>query len=171
MEYSSPPWPSTITIESPYISGLSLTHGIAGERKHVWSFAGAWDEASAHSEPQASCSCINTTSVWPFHLPSTVGNSYFCDAAAHDLHEYLENGNIILVEHQNSPDKVIYLNNPLWDGEECGGSSTRCRFNNPPWFCKDLKYYTTDNLEIRLCSTALSPFEDKLIYLVELYVK
>ena len=32
------------SIDSSYVSGLSLTHGIVGQRKHVWTFAGAWDE-------------------------------------------------------------------------------------------------------------------------------
>ena len=32
------------SIDSPYVSGLSLTHGFVGHRKHVWTFAGAWDE-------------------------------------------------------------------------------------------------------------------------------
>ena len=29
------------SIDSPYVSGLSLTHGFVGQRKHVWTFAGA----------------------------------------------------------------------------------------------------------------------------------
>ena len=57
----------------------------------------------------------------------------------------------------------------LWDGEGCGGSSTCCSFNNPPWFCQHLKNHTSDNLELRLCS--YNNWEDKLVSLVEIYVK
>ena len=34
------------TIDSPYLSGLSLTHGLVRQRKHVWTFAGAYDETT-----------------------------------------------------------------------------------------------------------------------------
>ena len=34
--------------DSAYVSGLSLTHGLVGQRKHVWTFAGARDEATTY---------------------------------------------------------------------------------------------------------------------------
>ena len=46
---------------------------------------------------------------------------------------------------------VFYADDPLWDGQGCGGTSTCCEFNNPPWFCKQLPQPTTDYIELRLC--------------------
>ena len=41
-----------------------------------------------------------------------------------------------------SPDdrNKVFMDDPLWDGEGCGGSSTCCSFNTPPYFCQHLKY-------------------------------
>ena len=65
----------------------------------------------------------------------------------------------------------VFLDDPLWDGEDCSGSSTCCSFSSPPWFCQHLKYHTSDDLELRLCSYCPSIEEDNLISLVEIYVK
>ena len=130
-----------VTIENPYVSGLSLTHGVVGQRKHVWTFTGAWDETSRDYKDNTSlyvtsCPCINPALTWPYTVPFYVGDSYFCDTGAHTF--------II--------DYTLYMNDPLWDGEGCGGSSTCCNFSSPPWFCQHLKYHTSDDLELRLCS-------------------
>ena len=162
------------SIDSPYVSGLSLTHGLAEQRKHVWTFAGAYDETLrgyyALDEitrefyydynntilPHFSCPCINPALPWPYEVPSYVGDSYFCDTGTHTFTENYNN---------------VFMDNPLWDGEGCGGSSTCCSLNSPPWFCQHLKYHTSDDLELRLCSFEHSCCEDKLVSLVEIYVK
>ena len=77
---------------------------------------------------------------------------------------------LILLLGLNDSGKV-FMNDPLWDGEGCGGSSTCCSFNSPPWFCQHLNYHTSDDLELRLCSYWNSKSVDKLISLVEIYVK
>jgi len=46
--------------------------------------------------------------------------------------------------------------NPLWDGEGCGLTSSCCEFNQPPYFCKHLKYTTSADMEIRLFSFAFA---------------
>ena len=142
------------SIDSPYVAGLSLTHGEVGQRKHVWTFAGAWDEKSIYKH--TSCPCIKPAHTWPFKVPSYVGDNYFCDTGAPTL------------THDHNK---VFMDDPLWDGEGCGGSSTCCSFNSPPWFCQHSKYHTSDNLELRLCSLWDSRYEDKLISLVEIYVK
>ena len=144
-------------IEYPYVSGLSLTHGVVGQRKHVWTFAGAVVEIGHYNNNTllpSSCPCINPALTWPYKVPSYVGDSYFCDTGAHTR---IYN--------------TLYMDDPLWDGEGCGGSSTCCSLNNPPWFCQHLKYHTSDDLELRLCSYDYRDYEDKLISLVEIYVK
>ena len=146
------------SIDSPYVSGLSLTHGLFGQRKRVWTFAGARDEKNRFT---SSCPCINPAFTWSYEVPSYVGDSYFCDTGAHTF---------------TYPDDInkVFMDDPLWDGEGCGGSSTCCILNSPPWFCQHLNYHTSDNLELRLCllrESTSSSTEDKLVSLVEIYVK
>ena len=149
-------------IDSSYVSGLSLTHGLLGQKKHVWTFAGARDETRRYYKNNTlshyTCPCTNPALTWPYEVPSYVGNSYFCDTGAHTF---------TFPDDRNK----VFMDDPLWDGEGCGGSSTCCSFNNPPWFCQHLKYHTSDNLELRLCSYSGTYNEDKLISLVEIYVK
>ena len=149
------------SIDSPYVSGLSLTHGLVGQRKHVWTFAVAVDETTRRNNnntllPSYSCPCINPAHTWPYEVPSYVGDSYFCDTGTHTF-----TGDV----------SKVFMDEPLWEGEGCGGSSTCCRFNSPPWFCQQLKYHTSDDLELRLCGYWNRYDEDKLVSLVEIYVK
>ena len=142
-------------IDSPYVSGLSLTHGLVGQRKHVWTFAGALDETTRYIG--YSCPCMNSAALYrPFVLPPYISDSYFCDTGAPTF---------------NGDSNKVFMDDPLWDSEGCGGSSTCCSFNNPPWFCQHLNYHTSDNLELRLCSYWNSYLEDKFVSLVEIYVK
>ena len=60
---------------------------------------------------------------------------------------------------------------PLWDGEGCGSTSTCCEFNNPPWFCKQLPQPTTEDIEVRICSSRETDSEDTPIELIELYIQ
>ena len=127
----------------------------------MWTFAGALDETRRdyynntvlHSY---SCPCMNPALTWPYEVPSYVGDSYFCDTGAHTF---------------TYDDNKVFMDDPLWDGEGCGGSSTCCSLNSPPWFCQHLKYHTSDDLELRLCSFYNSYYGDKLVSLVEIYVK
>ena len=80
--------------------------------------------------------------------PAIVGDDYFCDVGTHHF---------------------IDLNDPLWDGENCG-SNTCCTFNNPPWFYKQLPRPTADNIEMRVCRDQDHSNEDVLIETVEIYV-
>ena len=153
----------TASIDSPYVDGLSLTHGLVGQRKHVWTFAGALDETSRHDDNNTllspwSCPCIDPALTWPYKVPSYVGDSYFCDTGDQTF---------------TYPDDInkVFMDDPLWDGEGCGGSSTCCSFNSPPWFCQLLKYQTSDDLQLRLCSYEYTVLENKLISLVDIYIK
>ena len=144
------------TIEEAYLSGVSLTHGPAETRQHIWSFVGADIEQDPNYYTRYNCPCTNTNISWPHQVPSFINNDYFCDT-----------GN-------PGPGKswtTYYPNDPLWDGEGCGSTSTCCEFNSPPWFCKSLPQPTSDDLEIRNCYAESSPCEDKLITLIDIYVK
>ena len=137
-----------ITIDGTYIDGVSITHG-GHPRKHVWSFAAVTDELHVNQ-----CPCTKTDATFTGVVPLFVGQDYFCDTGSR-------------YQYQNR----IYSHDPLWDGSGCGSTSSCCRFNSPPWFCKQLPQPTTDDIELRLCHDESTGNEDVLIELVELYVQ
>jgi len=139
-----------ITIDGTYIDGVSITHG-RYPRKHVWSFAAASDEIQSGRNV---CPCTRTHAVFTGAVPPFVGQDYFCDTGS-----------------RYSVSRRIYSSDPLWDGSGCGSTSSCCRFNSPPWFCKQLPQPTTDDIELRLCSDQSTGNEDALIELIELYVQ
>ena len=89
-------------------------------------------------------------------VPAFVGNDYFCESGLHSGwgNQY-----------------IFYPSDVLWDGEDCTSTSTCCQFNNPPWFTKNLPNATTDNIELRLCTSYEPDDEDIPIDLIELYVQ
>ena len=140
-----------VTIDGLYVDGVSLTHG-QNPRKHIWTFVSALDEV--HSTLYV-CPCTKTVSQFTGAVPPFINENYFCDTGSryHYAHQF-------------------YGEDPLWDGAGCGGTSTCCQFNNPPWFCKQLPQPTTDDIELRLCADG-GPFRDEDIAIeqVELFVQ
>ena len=139
--------PAPCTIDNPYVDGVSITHG-ASPRKHIWTYAaGVYETISGHH----ACPCNGGPSP-----PSFVGSDYYCESG-------------------NSADNVLpilYSNDPLWDGQDCGGlERTCCDPPNLPWFCKELPQSTTDNLELRICGDENLSNEDITIDLVQLYIQ
>ena len=130
------------TIDEPYVSGVSLTHG--SPRQHIWTFAAS--ATSSHTNIEA-CPCNSTSHNTS---PSFVGGDYFCESGA----------------NSGSP-REFHPDNPLWDGDSCAVSNTCCPFNNPPYFTKQLSNPTTDDLEVRQCRY----FADTPIEFMELYIK
>ena len=124
------------TIESWYVDGLSLTHGAPGSRQHIWTFASGRMAGNYTGQHNArwQCPCDNGNT---YHPPSFVGNDYFCESVVAQRAWYL----------------IFYPNAPLWDGQVCEGGGTCCKFNNPPWFTKNLANSTTDNIELRVCAS------------------
>ena len=141
-------------IDSYYVDGVSLTHGIAGSRQHIWTFASGLFEILP-SPDFVSNTCPCDTSRYDL-VPAFVGDDYFC-----------ESGIITAcgVEFQ------FYSDDVLWDGQDCTSNSTCCQFNNPPWFTKNLPTATTDDIELRICTSAVTSAEDTPLELIELYVR
>ena len=138
------------TIDGPYVDGVSLTYG--NPRKHVWTFANALDELTTGINPTSRCTCDDPSRPNP--APSFVGNNYFCETGA----------------NRGWRSGIFHADDPLWDGQGCGPTSTCCTFNNPPWFCKELPQSTNDDLEVRLCSRSGVSLENTPIGLIEIYV-
>ncbi len=148
-------------IESVYVSGVSITHGVPGSRQHIWTFAAALEyNCTTGSNNNHLCPCTNIHFNWPYQVPSFIGNDYFCESGKHSQGNRCYDGSI---EH--------YPDDPLWDGQGCPASSTCCGLNSPPWFCKNLPQATRDDLEIRLCAVNTLQYEDTLVSLMDIYIK
>ena len=133
-----------------YDGGILITHGTF-QRQHIWSFVAG---TSQQSTSVLGCPCNIGSSTRLSSLPSWLGQDYFCDSAT----------------VTSSVDYVFYKDNPLWDGVGCNNSlTTCCKFNNPPWFCKQLPHPTSDDIEMRLCADSDS--ERTPIELIDIYVR
>ena len=138
-----------LSIDGVYVDGVSITHGTS-PRQHIWTLAAALHEYN--SSPEHTCPCIRHTAT--MHIPTYIGNDYFCDTASENHFQYR-----------------FYPDDPLWDGEGCGPLNTCCSFNNPPWFMKELSSSTTDDIEMRLCADQSRGDEDITVEIIELYVR
>ena len=140
---------TTLTIDDVYVDGIVLTHG-QSPRQHIWTFAAAIYETLSD---RSACPCTRTDIPYTGVVPPFIGQDYFCETGSRDRFQ-----------------KHFYANDPLWDGQGCGGTSTCCSFNNPPWFCKQLPQPTTDDIELRLCADQGISDEDTPLEIVELYI-
>ena len=136
------------SIDSNYLDGVSVTYG--SPRQHIWSFAAGFDESSNSG---LTCPCV-VGSTTGSRISSFVAQNYFCESG---------------ITQWNSRYIFYPDGDPLWDGQGCGPTSSCCTFNSPPWFNVQLPSPTTDNMEVRICSTVSG--EDTPIQLMELYVK
>ena len=143
-------------LNSQYIDGVSLTHGVSGSRHHIWSFVSALYEQDPNYQTRWNCPCTNINYNWSYTVPSFIGNDYFCDT-----------GN----SGPSYVNELYYPDDPLWDGEGCGPTNTCCKLNNPPWFCKILPQPTSDDVELRICGNSISGNEDVIISLVDINVQ
>ena len=141
-------------IEGHYVGGVSLTHGSAGRRQHIWTFVAGLAEGSIHHWPSERCPCdISANNL----VPSFVGNDYFCESGVNGV--------------WGSGYSTFYSGDVLWDGQNCISTSTCCQFNNPPWFTKNLPTATIDDIELRICASDGTGDEATPLELIELYVQ
>ena len=138
-------------IDGYYVDGVILTHGQSGNRTHIWTFAAGLTEAIDRRYSEQHCPCVFAGAEPP---PSFVGADYFCESGLH------------IVFHAPY---ILYPDDPLWDGQNC--ISNCCAFNNPPYFTKTLPAPTSDNIELRICSSRSGSDADSPIDQVELYVQ
>jgi len=133
-----------------YVDGVYLTYD--NLRKHIWTFAAAYDEIG--SLPGHNCPCSDGQSANAGMLPSFVGNDYFCDTAS-----------------TNRPENRLYVGDPLWDGSGCGPGNSCCSFNSPPWFYRRLPNATSDDVELSVCRDQARSEEDIGIQIVDIFVR
>ncbi|XP_064406700.1 uncharacterized protein LOC135351584 [Halichondria panicea] len=141
----------TLSIDDAYVDGVSLTHG-RSPRQHIWTFATAHDETISN---ELVCPCTRSNRPYTGVVPPFIGQDYFCETGS----------------RQGATTSTFYPDDPVWDGQGCGDTSTCCMFNNPPWFCKQLPQPTTDDIELRICADEGRNNEDVLIKLAEIYIR
>ena len=119
-------------------------------RRHIWTFVAGRTEQVRHLP---ACPCLHN-GVGP-NSSSFVGNDYFCDTGDNEFEETPR----------------LYSKDPLWDGSGCEIENTCCKFNNPPWFFKDLGETTTNTIDMSVCRNQDRSDEDVEVEQVELYVQ
>ena len=140
-------------LNAQYVDGLSLTHGASGSRQHIWTFAtGLFTGSNTSHSPRHRCPCDNGNT---YRSPPFVGNDYFCES----------------IFSRQRANYIFYPNAPLWDGQVCEGGGTCCKFNNPPWFTKNLTSPITEDIELRLCLWSTTRYTNIALELLELYVQ
>ena len=134
------------SIDTPYVDGVSITRG--SPRQHIWTLMAGLREGAVD------CPC--NTGYSGISVQSFIGNNYFC-----------ESGN-----QQSDWSPIFYPDDPLWDGEGCGGiEGACCNVNNIPWFHQVFNSFTTDDIELRVCTDQETNDEDVPVGLYEIYIK
>ena len=133
-------------INQVYFDGLAIMRG--DPRRHIWTYTAGFDDNSVRSD-NCPCNDGSTQSVPPY-----VGNDYYCESGVNNI---CSGGN---------------TNDPLWDGQQCGGlEAPCCTHPNMPWFTKTFGETTIENIELRACQSNSGCPGSVPIFLIELYVR
>ena len=141
---------TSANINQVYFDGLSILHG--SPRNHIWTYAAGFlqDQTSTGTGSDI-CPCNNGST---HQVPLYVGSDYYC-----------ESGN-------NGGCPNIVFPDVLWDGQQCDGlEAPCCTHPNMPWFIKTLNETTTDNIELRACTTNEGCHGTVPVFLIELYIR
>ena len=144
-------------IDSCYVDGISITYG-SSPHKHIWTYAcGITSDNVPY--PRFCCPCNSDNTEAPKTKPNFIGDDYYCESGipSNDTERWPH---------------VLYVNDPLWDGQQCDGNEGPCCTNpKMPWFIKTLNETTTENIELRVCGNEGSYDEDIPLDIIELYIK
>ena len=137
-------------IDNIYIDGVSITYG-SNPRKHIWTLGvGNFDYSTCVYCCQCNTGSTETT------VPSFVGSDYYCESGI----------------ASGSWNNVLYPNDPLWDGQQCGGLEGPCCTNSKmPWFIKTLNENTNEDIELRVMADEDTSNEDVPLDIIELYIR
>ena len=139
----------TRSIDDSYVDGVSITYG--DPRMHIWTYAVGNDESSA-----ANSSCPCNDGFPSVDTPLYVGDDFYCESGS----------------PTGTSTGVLYSNDPLWDGKQCGNmESTCCGRQNMPWFLKSFDNPSTDDIEVRILGRSGQIVEENApLELIELFV-
>ena len=124
----------TYDLDGAYVDGVSITRG--SPRKHIWTFM------AASSEKKPICPCATGSTV---KVPDFIGDNYFCESGNPD---------------ETAVPGKIYKEDVIWDMEQCQGLEGPCCKHAHKYAYVELPQYTTDDLEIRICSDEDTAEED-----------
>ena len=134
----------SLTADSRYLDGISITHG-ASPRTHLWSYAAGADEDLSITSLRCPCSVANS-SARPT-LPDFIGEHYYCESG---------------VLPTSSFGTEVYWDDPLWDGEGCVSEGNEC-CDHSGEFTREIPK-TSDDIEVRFCGS------DDVVYMYEALV-
>ena len=141
-------------LNTNYLDGISITRGF--NREHVWSLIVGYVEFSSRATNPSSCPCFTGGSV-----PTFIGNNYYC-----------ESGNPAVATSSSFFASSAYINDALWDGQNCRSDETPCcTAPGQPWFHRDYDNITNDYVELRVCGDEGPIDEDAMLSGYEIYVK
>ena len=122
---------STADINSPYLSGVSITRTVTGpeKRRHVFSLAAGEAEKSTS---RYACPCNAGATHKP---PTFVGDDYYCESGSADV----------------PTSTKILQDDVLWDEYHLQHAEVKCKKSLMPWFKRSISPATSDQLELRLC--------------------
>ena len=139
-----------VPLSGDYVTGVSITYGTPPT--HIWTYATAADRPATNSNTgnliyDSKCPCSTTPGTSP---PLYVGNDYYCESASR-------------FEHR--PD-------PLWDGLQCAADEEPCcNRTGLPWFIKNTPTPTAASIDVRVCYTGITAFQQVGVEQLELYIK
>ena len=138
-------------INSYYVDGMSITYG--SPRKHIWTYAVGNSDDYNHNG-NYNCPCAKYPGPAP---PSFVGDHYYCESGT---------------KGASHTKPIVYINDPLWDGEGCGTGNNCCAQPGMPWFCRTLPQEVEGDIEMRICSDYDNDDNEKLhLELLEIYLQ
>ena len=141
-----------LTINQVYFDGLSIMYGTP--HQHIWTYAAGFSEQVVRDYD---CPCNMGSIAEP---PPYDGSDYYM---------YCESGYNSAGVNSCS---IFQNSDPLWDGQQCGGGEAPCCTHpNMPWFIKTLSETTTEDIELRACTTNFGCTGTVPIFLIELYIR
>ena len=142
-----------VGIDSYYVDGVSITYG-TNPRKHIWTYAVGISEQRNDS---SACPCNSDYNGSRVPASTFIGSHYYCESG----------------KTKSDKPHILYADDPLWDGQQCNGREGPCCPANStmPWFYQSLDTHTNDDIELRVCASALLDNEEIPLDIIELYIK
>ena len=143
---------SSQIINGYYVDGISITQGQA--RKHLWTYAvgrAELDLSHPSSRVYSVCPCNGNVPGAKAHIPSFVGNNYYCESGFVERFE-----------------RRVAWEDPLWDGNGCHITNNTC-CDHSGFFYRNVTT-STDDIEVRWCSNLGYTLEDSPADQLEIWV-
>ena len=94
------------------------------------------------------CPCNNGSTET---TPQYVDNDYYCESGSQPY--------------------TFHYDDPFWNGKQCYYLEFPCcAFPSMPWFVKSPNQSTTDNIQLRMCTSEGYPDESTPVDIIELYI-